>query len=115
IDQLQIVSLADQQRELRQVGNGSIRLDRQRDSRTGFVNSGLARVLFPLTPSFVRSATEGRPALSPGEGERRFAFGNERGRNDRFVELQIEIDFRTFDGAEAASVFDTFVLQTRVF
>ena len=57
IDQLQIVRLADQQRELRQVGNGSIRPDRQRDSRTGFVNSGLARVLFPLTPSFVRSTT----------------------------------------------------------
>jgi hypothetical protein len=29
----------------------------------------MAKVLFPLTPSFVKSTTEGRPALSLGERE----------------------------------------------
>jgi hypothetical protein len=34
-----------------------------------FVSGGLVDNPFRLTPSFVKSTTDGRPALSPGERE----------------------------------------------
>src|SRR6266481_5013183 len=106
IDKLQVVSFAGHERELRQVGEGSIRVDHQRNNcgDTGFVSSGLAGVLFPLTP-----------ALSLGERESRFTLWNKLRGDHRLVELQIQVEFRTFNGAEPPGVFDSLVFQAGIF